>query len=78
MQRTARSATLSAVVLGLLVLVVRSACDGTQDCNGNGILDSDDVASGRSLDANSNGVPDGCEPEASTTFRPRPKSPRQP
>jgi hypothetical protein len=31
------------------------------DCNGNGILDSDDVASGRSFDVDSNGVPDGCE-----------------
>jgi len=31
------------------------------DCNENGILDSDDIASGRSQDANENGIPDECE-----------------
>ena len=31
------------------------------DCNGNGILDVDDIASGRSLDVAGNGVPDECE-----------------
>ncbi len=30
------------------------------DCNGNGILDSDDIASGRSDDSNGDGVPDEC------------------
>ncbi len=30
------------------------------DCNQNGILDSDDIASGRSNDANGDGVPDEC------------------
>jgi len=32
-----------------------------EDCNGNGILDADDIASGRSLDVDENGVPDECE-----------------
>jgi len=31
------------------------------DCNGNGILDSCDIASGFSLDLNGNGIPDECE-----------------
>jgi hypothetical protein len=31
------------------------------DCNGNGIADSCDIASGRSLDKNGNGRPDECE-----------------
>ena len=31
------------------------------DCNHNGILDSDDIASGRSRDLNGNGIPDECE-----------------
>jgi subtilisin family serine protease len=31
------------------------------DCNENGILDSDDIASGRSEDNNGNGIPDECE-----------------
>lgn len=31
------------------------------DCNGNGILDSDDIASGRSSDNDSDGVPDECD-----------------
>ncbi len=32
------------------------------DCNGNGIVDSDDIASGRSADVNGNGTPDECDP----------------
>ena len=35
------------------------------DCNGNGIPDGDDIASGFSSDNNSNGVPDECECGAS-------------
>lgn len=31
------------------------------DCNGNGVADSIDIATGTSLDANMNGVPDECE-----------------
>ena len=31
------------------------------DCNENGIVDSDDIASGRSTDSNGNGIPDECE-----------------
>jgi len=38
------------------------SCSGTfDDCNENAILDSDDIASGRSADVNDNGVPDECE-----------------
>lgn len=32
-----------------------------EDCNGNGIDDSIDVASGKSADVNANGIPDECE-----------------
>ena len=31
------------------------------DCNGNGVLDSCDIANGTSTDANGNGVPDDCD-----------------
>ncbi len=31
------------------------------DCNGNGVLDSCDIADGTSTDANGNGVPDDCD-----------------
>ncbi len=31
------------------------------DCNGNGVLDLDDIANGTSQDANDNGIPDECE-----------------
>jgi hypothetical protein len=31
------------------------------DCNGNGVLDSCDIASGTSTDADGNGVPDDCD-----------------
>jgi hypothetical protein len=33
-----------------------------EDCNANGICDSQDIASGASLDINANGIPDECEP----------------
>jgi hypothetical protein len=41
-------------------LVVRSAI--VHDCNGNGIADECDIASGTSADENGNGIPDECEP----------------
>ena len=34
----------------------------SEDCNGNGVPDSCDVAAGTSLDANGDGVPDECQP----------------
>ena len=34
---------------------------GDYDCNGNGIGDAVDIASGTSLDLNGNGIPDECE-----------------
>lgn len=34
------------------------------DCNGNGIVDADDIASGRATDSNGNNVPDSCDPPA--------------
>jgi len=34
---------------------------GNNDCNGNGLDDADDIASGRSQDCNRNSVPDECE-----------------
>jgi len=40
--------------------VVRMACGALPDCNRNGILDADDIASGRSLDLDMNGMPDEC------------------
>ena len=37
-------------------------CDDVlADCNQNGILDSDDIASGRSQDADGDGIPDECD-----------------
>lgn len=40
----------------------RECATALEDCNGNGIVDSDDISSGRSPDANGNGVPDECDP----------------
>jgi hypothetical protein len=34
---------------------------GPPDCNGNGVPDADDIASGHSQDDNGNGIPDECE-----------------
>ena len=44
------------------VRIERRDCAALPDCNGNGIQDSDDIASGRSLDANNDSVPDECAP----------------
>jgi hypothetical protein len=44
------------------VTVVRRECASLPDCNANGILDADDIASGRSSDVNANAVPDECDP----------------
>ncbi|MCE9593407.1 MAG: thrombospondin type 3 repeat-containing protein [Planctomycetes bacterium] len=41
---------------------------GQEDCNGNGIGDVCDLASGYSLDANTNGVPDDCEQGVGVPF----------
>ena len=38
------------------------------DCNGNGIPDSCDIASGNSRDVNANGIPDECEAPATLTL----------
>jgi len=34
------------------------------DCNGNGVLDEQDISEGTSLDVNLNGTPDECDPGA--------------
>ncbi len=38
------------------------------DCNGNGVEDGDDIASGTSCDADGNGVPDECEGDDPVNF----------
>ncbi|MDP6409374.1 MAG: hypothetical protein QGI46_08360 [Planctomycetota bacterium] len=44
------------------VSILDVSCDVVlPDCNGNGILDSDDIQSGRSLDGDADGVPDECD-----------------
>ena len=40
---------------------VSHPCAGAPDCNGNGIADSTELASGALTDVNGNGVPDVCE-----------------
>lgn len=40
----------------------RECATALADCNGNGIVDSDDIASGRESDDNNNDVPDSCDP----------------
>lgn len=41
--------------------LVLAACTSVEDCNGNGTLDSCDIASGASLDADGDGIPDECQ-----------------
>jgi hypothetical protein len=45
------------------------------DCNGNGILDGDDIASGRSLDVDFNGLPDECNLPTGGKVRANPNPP---
>jgi hypothetical protein len=42
---------------------IGDACDSSVDCNRNGLPDSCDLYAGTSNDADSNGVPDECQPD---------------
>lgn len=44
-------------------VVDMGAYEVLRDCNGNGIWDSQDTASGMSQDLNGNGIPDECDPD---------------
>ncbi len=66
---------MAATVVGNTALFAGGCCpytdvvdiyEGFPDCNGNGIPDSIDIATGTSKDCNSNGIPDECEASAST------------
>jgi hypothetical protein len=47
------------------------ACeDNTSDCNANGVLDTCDIASGTTPDADSNGIPDVCQPDCNLNGTP--------
>lgn len=54
-------------LLAPLLLALPQAA-GAQDCNGNGVLDSQDIASGTSLDCNGNGIPDECDVDQLALF----------
>jgi hypothetical protein len=43
-------------------------CACGDDCNGNGVGDHCDIASGFSLDVNDDGIPDECQPGAGTPY----------
>ena len=55
--------------------VARVDCPALPDCNHNGILDADDIASGRSLDADFNGFPDECNLPTAGKTRSNPNPP---
>jgi len=40
---------------------LRFDCEGTTDCNGNGVPDEEEIASGDAPDCNGNGIPDECD-----------------
>ncbi len=52
------------VAAALVIGLTSGAASAVQDCNNNGVSDGQDITSGFSNDANSNGVPDECEPQA--------------
>lgn len=47
--------------LGSASIAAHRFLDELRDCNGNGVHDADDIASGASHDCNHNGVPDECD-----------------
>jgi hypothetical protein len=57
------------------VRIERRDCAALPDCNANGILDADDIQSGRSLDVNSDSVPDECAPPPPGKVRQNPNPP---
>jgi hypothetical protein len=50
-----------ATLFNLRPELVHDGLPAPYDCNGNGVRDDCDIASGTSEDANSNGIPDECE-----------------
>jgi hypothetical protein len=57
---TLNNATTHLPTLGTLTLYLN-------DCNGNGVADGTDIASGTSADCNGNGVPDSCDIASGTS-----------
>jgi hypothetical protein len=57
------------------IRIERRDCAALPDCNGNGILDADDIESGRSLDVNNDNVPDECAPPPPPKVRQNPNPP---
>lgn len=55
---------------GLLLLPCALGAQSTNDCNHNGIADSDDISMGSSLDCDGNGIPDECDLPGSVLFAP--------
>ena len=53
--------SLIALTLGLLLWPAAAGAQVPGDCNGNGIPDPNDIASGTSTDCDGNGVPDECD-----------------
>ncbi|NBQ14466.1 MAG: hypothetical protein EBU31_07610, partial [Proteobacteria bacterium] len=49
---------------------IGDACDTSVDCNGNNVADSCDIYSGMSNDADSNGIPDECQPDCNLNHLP--------
>ncbi len=57
---TGRMRTTLMLMLALVISLTATTGYG-QDCNGNGVLDTTDIAGGTSQDCNTNGVPDDCD-----------------
>ncbi|MBN1444020.1 MAG: hypothetical protein JXA90_15020, partial [Planctomycetes bacterium] len=53
----------SCFCVALLLCLSPSLCLSlsASDCNGNGVIDGEDIATGQSEDCNGNSVPDECE-----------------
>lgn len=62
-QHPAGGATLETLELRAASIpsIVITGMSVVHDCNGNGVPDAEDIATGNSLDLNGNGIPDECE-----------------
>ena len=57
-----RNGVVDGIDLAMLVSAYEATGTGDADCNGNGIADVRDIATGASLDMNVDGIPDECVP----------------
>ncbi len=65
-----KSSVASALAGGCITCLLALGWASAADCNGNGIEDTEEIASGHARDCNQNGIPDGCDLRGSFAIAP--------